>query len=73
MLKKIHSLLFPKPVEASEKKIRLLLMHQNMNLSLEQKQSLIEQLNLVVQTFIQEEILNENKALVLLETQKKEA
>ena len=73
MLKKIHSLFFPKPPEAAEQKIKILLMHQNLNLSAEQKQSLIMQLNQVVQSFVQEEILHEAAPLVLIDSQKKEA
>ena len=78
MLKRLYSLLFPSRSSLvipskEEQKLKVLLVHQNMNLSAEQREALLYHIQEAVHTFVHSELMDETPQLQIVEERQKKA
>ena len=78
MLKRLYSLFFPSrssliTPSKEEQKLKVLLVHQNMNLSAEQRDALFYHIQEAVQTFVHTELMEETPHLQVVEERQKKA
>ena len=78
MLKRLKSLFFPSrsstpSLSQEEQKLKVLLIHQNMNLSPEQREALFFHIQEAVHTFVHTELMEEKPLLEIVEERQKKA
>ena len=74
MLKRLHSLLFSeKSTQSNDQQLKVLLVHQNLNLTKEQTEALLTHIHDAVHTFVHEELSHEPPRLSVVDERQKKA
>ena len=78
MLKRLYSLFFPSRSSLvipskEEQKLKVLLVHQNMNLSADQREALFYHIQDAIQTFVHTELMEATPHLQVVEERQKKA